>query len=227
MLSCNNILKNLSVLYVEDEQDIRTLLQEVLKDEFSSFDTAKDGEEGLRKFFDKKYDCVITDIEMEDIDGLTLAEKIRDHNDTIPIILLTAYSEKERLFRAIDVGVNKYLVKPFTPDKLLEVICDIFKKRLERKEHIDLGKGLLYNIYRGELKKNGEFITLTKKEKLFLDLLIEHKDRVVTFSEIDDYVWGGEDFSENALRTLVKRVRKKSYKELIKNFSGVGYKLNL
>jgi len=226
-MSCHEILKNVSILYVEDEEDIRNLLADVLEDEFKSFDTAKNGEEGLARFKEGKYDCLITDIEMEKMDGLTLAQRVREIDDRIPIVLLTAYSEKERLFKAIDIGVTKYLVKPFTPDKLLEVVCEIFQKELKKNRIFDLGQGFLYDINKGELKKGDESVALTKKEKLFLDLLLKNKDRVVTFNEIEKEVWDGVDFSENALRTLVKRVRKKIYKDLVKNFSGFGYKINL
>ncbi len=226
-MACEDILKNLSILYVEDEEEIRNLLADVLHDEFRKFETAKNGVEGFEKFQKEDFDCLITDIEMEHMDGLTLAQKVREIDDEVPIILLTAYSEKERLFRAIDIGVTKYLVKPFTPDKLLEVVCEIFQKEFKKRAIYDLGEGFLYDIHKGELKKEGESIPLTKKEKLFLDLLLKNHDRVVTFSEIEKGVWEGVDFSENALRTLVKRVRKKIYKELIKNFSGLGYKINL
>ncbi|MRI59076.1 MAG: DNA-binding response regulator [Epsilonproteobacteria bacterium] len=226
-MGCQEILKNVSILYVEDEEDIRNLLADVLKDEFKRFDTARNGEEGLKKFYQGEYDCLITDIEMERMDGLTLAQQVRDKEDSIPIILLTAYSEKERLFRAIDIGVTKYLVKPFTPDKLLEVVCEIFQKEFKKRHIYDLGEGFLYDRDKGELKSKEETVSLTKKEKLFLDLLLKYKDRVVGFDEIEKEVWDGVDFSENALRTLVKRVRKKTYKDLIKNYSGLGYKINL
>ncbi len=225
-MECKEILKRLKILYIEDEAQIRQLLKEVLEEEFLVFDTAKDGEEGWQKFQQKRYDCVITDIEMEGMDGLSLAQKIRQISD-IPIILLTAYSEKERLFKAIDVGVNKYLVKPFTPEKLLQVICELFMQKLQRESIIDLGKGFLYDKKNATVLYESKNIHLTKKEKAFLDLLLHNQDHIVSFLEIEENVWQDGEFSENALRTLVKRLRKKLYKELIENYSGLGYKINL
>ncbi len=70
-------------------------------------------------------------------------------------------------------------------------------------------------------------ITLTKKELKFFELLVKNRERVVTFEEIENYVWKDEVFTEAALRALVKRVRQKISKELIKNFPGIGYKLSI
>ncbi|BCD62945.1 hypothetical protein NitYY0826_C1833 [Nitratiruptor sp. YY08-26] len=226
-MDCVSILKNLDVLYIEDENQIRQMMKEVLQEDFHSFDTAADGKEGLGKFQQKHFDCVVTDIEMEGMDGLTLAQKIKEIDEDVVVILLTAYSEKERLFKAIDIGVNKYLVKPFTPEKLLQAICDIFSKKLAKEHIVDFGNGYLYNPQTAQVKKEDEVIKLTKKEKLFLDLLLENRDHIVSFQEIETHVWEEGEFSENALRTLVKRLRKKLFKELIVNYSGLGYKINL
>ena len=226
-MECNNITQHLNVLYVEDEESIREMMAEVLADEFASFETAADGIEGLQKFKEKSYDLVITDIEMPNMGGLDLAQKIRQIKEDIPIILLTAYSEKEKLFKAIDIGVTKYLVKPFTPDKLLETICEIVAKRQKKDEVIPLKSDIIYYKAKAQIEKNNQIIQLTKKEKKFLDLLLANKTRVVSFDEIERSVWGDGDFSDNALRTLVKRLRKKLTKDLIRNYSGLGYKINL
>ena len=221
-MRCEEVVKNLKILYVEDEDEIRELMQDVLGEDFALFETAKDGQEGLAKFIEGNFDCVITDIQMPGMDGLEVAEKIKKIKN-IPVILLTAYSEKERLFKAIDVGVSKYLVKPFTPEKLLDVLCEIF----EQKDQILLGKDLLYCKSKGEIKRGEEINKLTKKEKILLDLLLESSDRIVSNKEIEEAVWPQGDFSQDALRTLVKRLRKKTDKNLIENYSGLGYKIKL
>ena len=226
MSSCESILKDLSILYVEDEDDIREMLKDVLKDDFKKFVTAKNGEEGLQKFKELKFDIVITDIEMPKMDGLTLAQNIKKISKDTPVILLTAYSEKERLFKAIDVGVTKYLVKPFTPEKLLDVICEIAKTHLEMDKRIKLTQNLYYDKRKKEVfDESGNPVALTKKELQFLELLIKNRDRVVTIEEIENVIWNDEAFTEAALRALVKRVRQKTSKDLIKNYPGMGYKL--
>ncbi len=221
-MRCEEVVKNLKILYVEDEDEIRELMQDVLGEDFALFETAKDGQEGLAKFIEGSFDCVITDIQMPGMDGLELAQRVKKIKN-VPVILLTAYSEKERLFKAIDVGVSKYLVKPFTPEKLLDVLCEIF----EQKDQILLGKDLLYRKSKGEIKRGEEINKLTKKEKILLDLLLESPERIVSNEEIEEAVWPQGDFSQDALRTLVKRLRKKTDKDLIENYSGLGYKIRL
>ena len=225
-MSCQEILKGLSILYAEDEESIREMLKDVLKDEFKRFVTAENGVIALEKFKENGFDIVITDIEMPRMDGFRLTEEIKKISKKTPVILLTAYSEKERLFRAIDVGVIKYLVKPFTPEKLLEIICEISKKELEIDKKILLAENLYYDKLRKEVvDQNDVPIKLTKKELKFLELLIKNRGRIVTLQEIENTIWESENFTHTALRALVKRVRQKTSKELIKNFPGIGYKL--
>ncbi len=220
---CENLLKSLSVLYVEDEEDIREMLKEVLEEDFLVFDVAKDGLDALGKFKRKEYDLVITDIEMPRLDGMELAKKIKERSPFTPVILLTAYSQKERLFKAIDIGINKYLVKPFTPEKLLEAICEVAKKF---KKSLRLDEEMVYDYETKEVKKVEDIQRLTKKESAFLELLLKNPEKIVSIDEIKEVVWGG-DFSEDALRALVKRVRKKTKKELIQNIPSQGYKINI
>ncbi|WP_281951567.1 response regulator transcription factor [Nitrosophilus kaiyonis] len=228
MSNCENILKNLSILYAEDEDSIREMLKDVLKNDFKKFITAKDGVEALSKFKESKFDIVITDIEMPKMDGLALASEIKKISKNTPVILLTAYSEKERLFKAIDVGITKYLVKPFAPDKLIDIICEIAKKELELDKKLKLNENLYYDKIKKDVFTNdGKRVHLTKKELQFLELLIKNRNRVVTLEEIENIIWSDEAFSEAALRALVKRVRQKTSKELIKNFPGVGYRLEI
>ncbi len=224
-MECSQILKNLKILYVEDEDQIRELMQEVLGHEFKRFQTASDGIEGLQKFQEECFDMVITDIEMPRLGGLELAARIKKLSRTTPVVLLTAYSEKERLFKAIDAGVSKYLVKPFTPDKLLGVVCELAKERCDLK--VVLGNEIFYDYATKTIHKNGQVEKLTKKEAAFLELLLELSDRIVRIEEIARRLWPQGDFSEDALRALVKRVRKKSFKELIKNYPALGYKIIL
>ena len=221
-MKCEDVVKGLKILYVEDEDEIRELMYDVLAEDFSLFETARDGQEGLAKFIAGDYDCVITDIQMPGMDGLELAQRVKKIKN-IPVILLTAYSEKERLFKAIDVGVSKYLVKPFTPEKLLDVLCEIFKQ----EDLIYLGRDIFYHKSKGEIKRGEEMSKLTKKEKILLDLLLQSPDKIVSVEKIEQAIWPEGDFSQNALRTLVKRLRKKTDKALIENFSGLGYKIIL
>ena len=221
-MNCDELLKTLNILYAEDEEGIRETLKDVLEEEFNRFETAKNGKEALDLFINRSFDIVITDIEMPIMNGMEFAKEIKNISQNTPVLLLTAYSEKERLFEAIDIGINKYLVKPFTPEKLLETICEIAKKFTSLK--VKIGDNFYYDkLKRTIFDKEGKIVNLTKKELSFLELLIKNRKRAVRVEEIKNEIWEDETFTQNALRTLVKRVRQKTSKEIIRNFPAIGY----
>jgi len=107
-----NNLKNITVLFVEDEENIRKALKSAIGDEFKEFMLARDGSDGLKKFQKYKPDIVVTDILMPIMDGLEMSKEIKAISRDTPIVVLSAFDEKERLLQAIDIGIDKYLIKP-------------------------------------------------------------------------------------------------------------------
>ncbi|HEF9872683.1 TPA: response regulator, partial [Campylobacter coli] len=105
-------MKELVILVVEDEVKIRESLVNVLSSRYSKVIGAQNGDEGLKKFKKFKPDLIITDIAMPIMDGLDMAKEIKEIANDVPIVVLSAYSEKERLLRSIDIGIDKYLIKP-------------------------------------------------------------------------------------------------------------------
>ena len=104
------LLKTLKILIVEDEKKLAQLLKDAIADSFFRVVTAKDGNEGLKKIKIFKPDILITDIMMPFCDGLEMTEKIKELDENIPIIILSAHSDKEKLLKAIDIGINKYFI---------------------------------------------------------------------------------------------------------------------
>ena len=218
------MIKNLRVLFVEDEESIRVSLKETIGDEFQSFITAYDGLDGLEKFSNTQFDLIISDISMPKMSGLEMIAEIKKISREIPIILLSAYSDKEKLLQAIDIGITKYLIKPIDPEELLETISKIRYKngfnnivKLKRPYFFDLNKNILYNE-----DKN---IKLTKKELLLVTLLIKNRDKITSKEEIKKHIWNDKDTDDTLLRTLIKRIRVKTERDLIENFPAIGYKI--
>lgn len=123
-----NYLKSLTILYVEDEEDVREQLCEFLSRCIGVLITAKNGAEGLEAFKKHSPDIVITDILMQDMDGLTMAEKMREIIPSVPIIVLTAFEKSDYLKKAINSGLNKYLTKPVNSILLLEHLLECVHK---------------------------------------------------------------------------------------------------
>ncbi|RXJ98399.1 DNA-binding response regulator [Arcobacter sp. CECT 8986] len=222
-MSTDNLLKEFKVLLVEDEQNIAKLLKEAIGDYFFSFTLAKDGEEAIEKVKNVKPDIIITDIMMPKLDGLEMTKKIKEEIDEdIPVIVLSAFSEKERLLNAIDIGITKYFIKPFDPEEVLEYLKTLVTK-LDKKRVFKLSDTIYYDKNKNNLFKDNKIVNLTKREKNFLFLLIKNHPNIVEVDKIKDTLWEGETSSDERLRTFIKRFRAKTSKNLVKNISGQGY----
>ena len=221
----NNQLKELNVLLVEDETKLAQLLKSAIGENFASFFIANNGKDGIERFLKLSPDLVITDIMMPDLTGLEMAEELKKINPDVPIIILSAFSEKEKLLSAIDLGIIKYFIKPFDPDELLEYIIKISSK-LQNK-FIILKDDFRFNKKSNSLYKNDKYIALTKKEQIFLKLLIENKNSVISHEIIIENIWEYNENNKEKLRTFIKRFKLKTSKELIKNIKGQGYQIVL
>lgn len=219
------LLKTLKILIVEDEKRLAQLLRDAISEYFFSVIIAKDGNEGLKKFKSFKPDIIITDIMMPLCDGLDMTIKIKKLDENIPIIVLSAYSDKEKLLKAIDIGISKYFIKPFDPE---EVIAHINKIApiLNKKRQVQLKEDFIFDNNSMSLYKNAVLITLTKREKEFIHLLIKLKNKIVDSEYIKENLWN-EEVNDERLRTFIKRLRIKTSKDIIENISGQGYLISV
>ena len=115
-------LKNLTVLYVEDDQSARSFLERILISRVGRVVTANDGLQGLELFQNIRPDIVITDIHMPRMDGLAMAQEIREQDGNVPIIVITAFEQTDYLMRSIDIGVDRYVTKPVLLDRLMNAL---------------------------------------------------------------------------------------------------------
>ena len=222
----NRALKELRILLVEDEEKLASLLKNAIGDSFYSFHISSNGKEGLEMFKTIAPDIVITDIMMPYMDGLEMSKEIRRLNIDVPIIILSAFSETDKFLNAIDVGVVKYLIKPFDPDELLDYISSL-SERFESKL-IKLVDDYTFNTTKKTLYKNSRYVALSKNEKIFLGFLIENysQNEMIKDEEIKSLLWGDEEVSNERLRTFIRRFRQKTSKELVLNLKGFGYQIN-
>ena len=216
------LLKELKILFVEDEVNISKLLKDALSDYFFSFTVAYNGEEGLEKFKKVNPDIVITDIMMPNLDGLEMTKEIKKINENTPVVVLSAFSDKEKLLKSIDTGITKYFIKPFDPEEVLDYLITLAKK-LNKNRIIYLNKHFSFDINTNNLFEEDKLVNITKREKKFISLLLENKSKITSVEEIKGKLWDEENVSDERLRTFVKRLRVKTSKELIKNIAGQGY----
>ncbi len=124
----------LKVLYVEDNIYARRMTKMVFDDFFDDIVEANDGEDGFNKFQNNKFDLIITDINMPNLNGLDMIEKIREIDINIPILILSAHNEVDLLLRSINLGIDGYILKPIDIDQVILAFERIIKKyKVENK----------------------------------------------------------------------------------------------
>lgn len=225
------MLKKLKILYAEDEELSRENLHELLEMFCDNVYTVEDGKEALKLYQEIKPDIVISDIEMPFLNGLQLAEKIREKDKKTQIIITTAYTDKEYMLKAVELNLIKYLVKPVKLDELTNTL----KKAVENINAMEVKEYTLFNNYTynvlDKVLKNeeNEEIHLTYNEMSLLELLLKNANNVVPYEQIESYIWeyGYNNISSDALRTLIRDLRRKISKDSIKNISKMGYKIVL
>ncbi|ELW6801579.1 response regulator transcription factor [Campylobacter jejuni] len=219
--------KELIILVVEDEVKARESMINILSERFSKVIGAQNGDEGLKKFKKFKPDLVITDIVMPIMDGLDMAREIKEISDDVPIVVLSAYSEKERLLRSIDIDIDKYLIKPVDIEELFKVLDYLIGEKIEANMLVKISEEYQFNKTKRTLIYSGGEIVLTKKELAFISLLLKQPGALVLHEDIKKNVWIGEHVSDTAVRTFIKRVRDKVGEDFIKNVPSLGYKINI
>lgn len=223
-------LSSLTALFVDDESSVRDAMRYTLNTLFKATHLACNGAEALELFRNKSIDVIITDLEMPCIDGMELITQVRAVAPYKPIIVLSAHTDKEYLLGCCNLHIQAYIVKPITREKLYRALERVlpYMEAGDVEELHRLGEGVCYNEALSCIEyENKPSYTLKKKEKLLLELLLQHRNKVVSYTAIENAVWPEhwEVMSSLALRTVVKNLRKALGKEHIQNFSGQGYKL--
>lgn len=227
----SNILKKLNILYIEDEMNIRENVQKVLLllcDHVYGVESVDEAQLILEQ---NRIDIIISDINLPGTNGLDFIEEVRTVDKTIPVILLSAYTDTKYLLSATKLKLIDYLTKPIDFKALNNALHKCVQDIVDNSRYIiSFNDKINYNVLYKKLydiESNLE-ITLTAKELELLDYLILYSNRVVSQDELKNNIWKDSlDATDSALKNLLNKLRKKIGKESIINISGVGYRLNI
>jgi len=222
------LLKNVTILYVEDDDKTREQVSEILKLYSDDVITASNGLEAMEIYNSFNIQLIITDIEMPKLNGIDFIKKVRDKDTQTPIIVTTAYATTGYLLPCANLNIQGYMVKPLLYKTFQETLENVLKY-IKMDHYIQLGNNLYFDRDANLIIKNGEKIKLTKEERLLLELLLANKNSVTTYTQIENEIWeqDGKNMTNAALRTVVKKLRQKcGDKELIQNISKIGYKIS-
>ncbi len=212
----------MKILLLEDNVRLSNVIKTALEQESYKVDSFYDGEEALSSL-ENGYFCFILDINVPNIDGITILEYVRLNHSLTPVIIISSNHDLEKIQKSYEFGCDDYLKKPFYIFELVQKVkklCKIEKKYLKFDEYCkyDFINHILYN--------QKVQIELTKKEILFLEVFSKNIHHVATYEEIEEYVWEGEETTGVNMRAMIKRLRKKLPEDSIVTVKGLGYSLN-
>ena len=231
LLYFKNIRKDFNTLYVEDNQRVRSQTSKMLNNLLPNITEASDGLDAIKiyeKHFNdknlKEFDLIITDIQMPKKNGLEMIKIIRKINKSVLIIIFSAYSNSEYFLEAIKIGVDGYILKPYSIIQINDVLVNTLKK-YESKNIINLTKNYQWCSQNKTLKKDKECVKLSKNEIKLFEFLLSLKGSIKASDEIENFVF--DDFISNnkRVRNLISRLNNKLETNIIESIYAEGYRI--
>lgn len=226
-----------TILMVDDEEKLRTLVRLYLEPEGYTFLEAKDGSEAIELFHNNDIDLIILDLMLPQIDGFQVCLTIRQ-SSTVPIIMLTARAEDADKVLGFQVGSDDYLVKPFSPLELVSRIKALLRRvntynQEKTNTSLLIFSSLQINPLSHEVKVNNTSVNLSPKEFDLLLYLVQNPNQVFSRDQLLNQVWNYDFYGDSrTVDTHIKRIREKINAldqdfNLIKTVWGIGYKFEV
>ena len=223
-------MTKMRILIVEDEKTLANLIKQGFEEEGFAVDVAYDGEDGLFFAQNNIYDCIVLDIMLPVIDGITILKKLREQNNSTPVIMLTAKDTIKDKVLGLDSGSDDYLTKPFSFEELLSRTKAIIRRRYATSSPIIIIDNLEIDTAKKTVKRDNIQIDLSAKEYALLEYLAVNKNKVISRSNIIEHLYNEEfDLDSNIIDVFINRIRNKIDrnfdKKLIHTIRGMGYAL--
>ena len=216
----------IKLLIVDDEIRIREMIRKYAQYEGFHCDEAKSGTEAVKMALENEYDCIIMDVMMPEMDGFSACRQIRKEKN-VPILMLSALSEEYDKIHGFDLGVDDYVVKPFSPKELMMRIRAIVKRSKGQENEFFEVEGLKIDFSAHQVLIDGEAASLSPKEYDLLCALVSNRGIAMTREKLLQKVWGYDFFGDDrTLDTHIKLLRRnlKHYSKFIVTLRGVGYR---
>jgi DNA-binding response OmpR family regulator len=219
-----------SVLVVDDDADVRTLVGELLKRAGYQVSEAPDGRAALRALYDERPDLVLLDVSMPGLDGWGTLERIRELSD-VPVVMLSALGAELEKVRALRGGADDYVTKPFGRQELLARVESVLRRAPSRQVRDTYADGLL-EVDFGERRvtAGGQDVELTPLEFRLLSAFVDHPGQLLAHDQLLELAWGGErGTSRDQVKLYVGYLRRKLASagiapETIETVRGFGYR---
>lgn len=221
---------NFTLLYIESDHDLREHNAHFIRQNGLKVLETDNSEKACDLFRTQKVDMILIDLQLSNENGLDFVRCLRHKDVLTPVIITATHTDQEILMEAINLHTTRYLTKPIESHELLDALQLEVKKVLHchASTFSVLHEGFSYDpINKSVNHPNGDSVQLSKKEYLLVELLLSKKHLIVPYEIIESVVWQESLMSMDALRTLVRGIRKKTYPNIISNINGIGYKIDL
>lgn len=223
-----------TILFAEDDASLAFMVKDTLEDEGYKVVHCADGQTAIDSFDKSKFDLCLLDIMMPNKDGYTVAKKIRQQTDVLPIIFLSTKSQEEDRLKGYNTGADDYLAKPFSIPELLKKI-EVFLRRTKKMhseviEEYTIGD-MIFSPTNLKIITPSESFSITQKEADLLRFLYEHKNKVVKREEVLINVWGKDDFflgrSMDVYMTKLRKYLKNDPHAVLETIHGIGFRFSV
>jgi len=213
----------MKILLLEDEYSLRISIEEFLSDIGYEVDGFMDGLEAYDAVYEKSYDILLLDVNVPSLNGFDILKKLREDGVSTPAIFLTSMTDTTNLKEGYKRGCCDYIRKPFDLEELeLRIDQALASVSSDDSSIVSIGCNVFYDMKKSKLSLHDKEIVLRKTEKDLLEVLIKHKNAVVSTQMFQDEVWG-EYVEPATIRVQLNNLRKKLPDELIQNRRGLGY----
>ena len=220
-------LKKQNILLLDDEIEFASSLIETLKLYLNSVYFATTINEASKILDDKKVDIVMSDIHLKQENGLNFIAQLQERDESIPVIMISGFDDKEFLMRSIKLRVVDYILKPFNLEDLEKALQRSLQYLQPRQKSMyKIREEVYFDTDKKVIIDHKKEIPLTAKEYLFLKLLFSKKELLFTKCMIEETVYPKETMSSAALKNLLFRIRKKLGKDFIVTVPELGYKVS-
>ena len=219
-------LNDLTCLYIYDHK-IDDNLVTLLRNKVNKLYMASNKQEAQKRYKQYSPCMIVVDDAFENSIMVEFLQQIRKEDIKTAFIIVTNNQSNPYLTQLVELYLTKYIIKPYANELFISALnkcMEIIERRIY--SNVKLGQGIIFNYETQSIIKENEVIVLNKKENYLINLFIKNPSRVISYEELEYTIWDNE-CTKDALKSLIRDFRRKTYKSILKNYSGIGYQLHI